>query len=55
MISIFITLFGLVLASGAALLVVYAKDGAQESLGGVIALVAFIVMALGFLGRVYGI
>ncbi len=55
MISALIMILGLALASGAALLVVYANDGAQESLGGVVALVAFIVMALGFLGRVYGI
>ena len=55
MISALIMLFGLALASGGALLVVYAKDGAQESLGGVVALVAFIILAVGFLGRVYGI
>ena len=55
MISALIMLFGAALASGAALLVVYAKDGAQESLGGVIILVSLIVIALGSLGRVYGI
>ncbi len=55
MISALIMLFGLALASGAAILVVYAKDGAQESLGGVVGLVSFIIMALGFVARVYGI
>lgn len=55
MISALILLFGLSLASGGALLVAYAKDGAQESLGGVVVLVSMIILAIGALGHVYGI
>lgn len=55
MISILIIGFGALIALCASLLVVYAKDGAQESLGGVVALISFIIIALGWLARVYGI
>lgn len=55
MISALIISFGLALAFGASLLVVYAKDGAQESLGGFVALVAFIIIAAGGLASVAGI
>lgn len=55
MISALVMLFGAALASGATILVVYAKDGAQESLGGFFVLVSMIIIALGGLARVYGI
>lgn len=55
MISALIMLFGLTLASGGALLVVYAKDGAQESLGGFVVLVAVIILGAGGIARFYGI
>jgi hypothetical protein len=54
-ISILIIGFGLLLASGASLLVVYSKDGAQESLGGFVVLVALIIVIIGSLARVAGI
>lgn len=55
MISALIMLFGATLASGAALLVVYAKDGAQESLGGFVVLVSMIIIAGGGIARAFGI
>ena len=55
MISILIIGFAILLSSGAAILVVYSKVGAQESLGGVILLVAMVILAIGFLSRVYGV
>lgn len=55
MISIIIIVLALMLAFGASLLMVYAKDGAQESLGGVVVLVALIIVSVGWLFRVYGI
>ena len=55
MISALIISFGLALAFGASLLVVYAKTGPQETLGGVVALLALLIAALGGLARVAGI
>lgn len=55
MISILIIGFGLLLAFGASLLVVYSKDGAQESLGGFVVLVALVIVIIGSLARVAGI
>jgi hypothetical protein len=55
MISALIIGFGLLLAFGASLLVVYARTGEQESLGGVAALLALVIVALGGLARVAGI
>lgn len=54
-ISILIIGFAILLSSGAAILVVYSKSGAQESLGGVILLVSMIILTIGFLSRVYGV
>ena len=55
MISILVIGFGLLLAFGASLLVVYSKTGEQESLGSVIVLVALIIVIIGSLFRVAGI
>lgn len=55
MISILVIGFGLMLAFGSSLLIVYSKDGAQESLGAFVVLVALIIIAFGWLFRIYGI
>lgn len=55
MTSVFLFIAAAIVASLASLLIVYAKTGEQQTLGGVIAMLALILAALGALARISGI
>lgn len=54
MISVILFVAAGIVASAASLLIVYAKTGQQQTLGGIIAMLAFLVAMLGALARVSG-
>jgi hypothetical protein len=54
MISLLIIGIGLLLSCCGAVLVVYSKDGSQETLGGALVLISLIIVAIGGLARVAG-